>query len=137
MNTNIKKSLIIVIAFTVLALIAGCAHDKSNGDTATPQKQEKSEKNDKKDETKIEVKGTPAPGSKFAKLKSGMTLKEVIAKIGEPDSQWQRPTGKSHIPFYFGDDRWVVEFSYKKEGKLTFNGGGDQKLTAIEVNKNE
>ena len=138
MNMNIRKSFIVaLIAITVLAVLAGCVHNKPKDDTATPQKQEKSEKADKKDESKIGVIGTPAPGSKFAKLKLGMTMKEVFAKIGEPNNQWQRPTGKSHIPFYFGDDRWVVECSYKKEGKLTFNAGGDQKLTAIEVNKNE
>lgn len=138
MNMNIRKSFIVaLIAITALAVLAGCVHNKSKNDTATPQKQEKSEKADKKDESKTGVIGTPAPGSKFAKLKLGMTMKEVFAKIGEPNNKWQRPTGKSHIPFYFGDDQWVVECSYKKEGKLTFNAGGDQKLTAIEVNKNE
>ena len=138
MNMNIRKSFIVaLIAITVLAVLAGCVHNKPKDDTATPQKQEKSEKADKKDESKIGVIGTPAPGSKFAKLKLGMTMKEVFAKIGEPNNQWQRPTGKSHIPFYFGDDRWVVECSYKKEGRLIFNSGGAQELNTIEVNKNE
>jgi hypothetical protein len=142
MNMDIKKRFIVALsALTVLALLAGCAHNKSKDDTATPQKQEKSEKadkkTDKKDESKTGVIGTPASGSKFAKLKLGMTMKEVFAKIGGPDAQWDRPTGKSHIPFYFGDDRWVIECSYKKEGRLTFNSGGAQALTAIEVNKNE
>ena len=146
MNMDIKKSFIIALSvLTVLAVLPGCAHNKSKDDTATPQKQEKSEKadkkadkkDDKKDESKSGVIGTPAPGSKFAKLKLGMTMKEVFAKIGRPDAQWHRPTGKSHIPFYYGDDRWVEECSYKKEGRLTFNSGGDQKLTTIEVNKKE
>jgi hypothetical protein len=142
MNMDIKKSFIVAFsALTVLAVLAGCAHNKSKDDTATPQKQEKSEKTDKKtdkkDESKTGVIGTPASGSKFAKLKLGMTMKEVFAKIGRPDAQWDRPTGKAHIPFYFGDDRWVIECSYKKEGRLTFNSGGAQELTAIEVNKKE
>ena len=146
MNSDIKKSFIVALSmFSVLAVLAGCAHNKSKDDTATPQKQEKSEKADKKtdrkevkkEESKPAIIGTPAAGSKFAKLKLGMTMKEVFAKIGSPDSQWNRPTGKSHIPFYFGDDRWVEECSYKKEGRLTFNSGGAQQLNAIEVNKKE
>ena len=102
-----------------------------------PRKKRNPKRPTKKNESKIGVIGTPAPGSKFAKLKLGMTMKEVIAKIGSPDKQWHRPTGKAHIPFYYGDDRWVVECSYKKEGRLTFNSGGDQRLTGIEVKKNE
>lgn len=142
MNVKIKKSLMIALAaLAVFAVLAGCARNKSTEDTTTPQKQEKSEKvdkkADKKDESKTGIIGTPARGSKFAKLKLGMTMNEVFAKIGRPNAQWHRPTGKAHIPFYFGDDRWVVECSYKKEGRLTFNSGGDQILTTIEVNKSE
>jgi Ni/Co efflux regulator RcnB len=157
MNMDIKKSFIVVLSvLTVLTVLAGCAR-KSQDDTAAPQKQEKSEKADKKadkkaekkvdkkaekkdekkDESKTGVIGTPASGSKFSKVKLGMTMNEVFAKIGRPDSQWERPTGKSHIPFYFGDDRWVIECSYKKEGRLTFNGGGAHELNTIEVNRKE
>lgn len=125
-----------------LAMLAGCAHKQAKNDTAAaPQKQEKQEKAEKADKggeaANGEIVGTPARGSKFAKLKLGMTLKDTVAKIGPPDNQWQRPTGKAHIPFYFGDDRWVLEYSYKKEGKLTFNYGGDQILTGIVVNTAE
>jgi len=142
MNVKIKKSFIIALAaLAVFAVLAGCARNKSTEDTTTPQKQEKTEKvdkkADKKDENKTGIIGTPARGSKFARLKLGMTMNEVFAKIGRPNAQWHRPTGKAHIPFYFGDDRWVFECSYKKEGRLTFNSGGDQILTTIEVNKNE
>ena len=84
-----------------------------------------------------EVVGKPAPGSKFAKLKIGMTLSEVQKLIGQPTKQWQHPTGKASIPFYFGPDRWVIQCSYKHEGVLTFNSGGDQVLTLIEVNRAE
>ncbi|MFA5073780.1 MAG: hypothetical protein WC539_07780 [Nitrospirota bacterium] len=140
MNMDMKKSFIIVLcALTVLAVLTGCAR-KSQDDTTAPQKQEKSKKIDKKAEKKDEktgLIGTPARGSKFAKLKLGMTMKEVFAKIGRPSAQWERPTGKAHIPFYFGDDRWVIECSYKKEGRLTFNAGGAQELNTIEVNRKE
>lgn len=83
------------------------------------------------------VVGTPAAGSKFAKLKLGMTLKEVTEKIGAPAKQWEHPTAKASIPFYHGADRWVVQRSYAGEGVLTFNGGGDQVLSQIQVNKDE
>lgn len=79
--------------------------------------------------------GKPAAGSKFAKLKLGMTLKQVVALIGAPNDQSTHPTGKSAIPFYFGPDRWVIEYFYKGEGRLTLNSGEEQLLTLIEVNK--
>lgn len=78
-----------------------------------------------------------APGLKFSKLKVGMTLAQVEKTIGRPTKQWQHPTGKASIPFYFGPDRWVIQYSYKGEGVLTFNSGGEQLLTLIEVNKTE
>jgi len=79
--------------------------------------------------------GTPAPGSKFAKLKLGMPLTQVVGLIGQPSDQSKHPTGKSAIPFYFGPDRWVLEYFYKGEGRLTLNYGEEQLLTGIEVNK--
>lgn len=81
--------------------------------------------------------GKPAKGSKFAKLKIGMTLLQVEKQIGPPNKQWQHPTSKASIPYYFGPDRWVIQYSYMKEGILTFNAAGDQLLTRIEVNKAE
>lgn len=84
-----------------------------------------------------EIVGTPAPGSKFSKLKIGLTLKQVVALIGPPTTEWQHPTGKLAIPFYFGPDRWVIKYSYKGEGQLTFNFGEEQFLTRVEVNKAE
>ncbi|HEY0665034.1 MAG TPA: hypothetical protein VGD24_03115 [Gallionella sp.] len=117
-----------------LVAFAGCASNPSKEEAAAePQTKEAA----KPAEAAGGIVGTPAKGSKFAKLKLGMSKSEVIAKIGKPDNEWRRPTGKSSIPFYFGDDRWVMEATYKKEGKLTFNYGGDQALTEIVVNKNE
>ncbi|ADE10611.1 hypothetical protein [Sideroxydans lithotrophicus] len=84
-----------------------------------------------------EVVGKPAPGSKFAKLKTGMSLNQVEKLIGPPTKRWTHPTGKASIPFYFGPDRWVIQYAYKSEGVLTFNSGGEQLLTRIEVNKGE
>ena len=89
-----------------------------------------------KDDTAKTV-GKQRPGPKFAKLKLGMTLKDVVAKIGKPTDHWEHPTGKAAIPFYFGPDKWVIVYSYAKEGQLTFNQGEDQKLTDIQVNRSE
>ncbi len=83
------------------------------------------------------VANVPMPGIKFAKLKSGMTLNQVEKLIGTPDRQWRHPTEKASIAFYFGPDRWVIKYAYKGEGVLTFNSGGEQLLTNIEVNKAE
>jgi hypothetical protein len=132
---QINKFLLIIS----LAVLAGCAHKQAKDDTAAaaPQKKEKAEKSDKVNAASGEIVGTPARGSKFAKLKLGMTMKQVVAMIGEPADHWQRPTGKAAIPFYFGDDRWILETSYKKEGRLTFSYGGDQVLTGIVVNTAE
>lgn len=51
-----------------------------------------------------EVFGTPAPNCKFAKLKIGMTYREVNSLIGAPDDIFRHETGKRWIPFYFGND---------------------------------
>jgi hypothetical protein len=87
--------------------------------------------------TEGSIVGKPAKDSKFAKLKIGMTLLQVTRLIGPPTRQWQHPTDKASVPYYFGPDRWVIQYAYKKEGILTFNAGGDQLLTRIEVNKAE
>ncbi len=83
------------------------------------------------------VANVPTPGVKFAQLKTGMTLNQVEKLIGSPDKQWRHPTEKASIAFYFGPDRWVIKYAYKGEGVLTFNSGGEQLLTNIEVNKAE
>ena len=81
--------------------------------------------------------GKPAADSMFAKLKIGMTLSQVEGVIGAPTRQWRHSTEKARIPYYFGPDRWVIRYAYKGEGVLTFNSGGEQLLTRIEVNKAE
>jgi hypothetical protein len=68
-----------------------------------------------------EISGIPAPGSKFARLKIGMSIDEVFRLIGMPTGQSSYPTGKSHIPFYHGADRWRQEAIYKGQGRLVFS----------------
>lgn len=138
-----KFSHLILIVFAAI-LSSACASRTAKTDTA-PATTDAAKKDAKKESAKKtdaaepegEIVGKPAPGSKFAKLKLGMTLKQVEKLIGPPSQQWQRPTAKLAIPFYFGPDRWVMEYSYKKEGLLTFNYGEEQFLTRIVVNKDE
>jgi hypothetical protein len=117
------------LALVVLssALLGACASKPSKNDSS-PAPAAKVEG---------EIVGKPAPGSKFSKLKIGMPLKQVVATIGAPTKEWSHPTGKVSIPFYFGPDRWVIQYSYKGEGLLTLNSGEEQLLTKIEVNKAE
>lgn len=70
---------------------------------------------------KGEIVGTPAPGSKFDKLKIGMTLEQVENLIGRPNDTDSRITGKHYQPFYFGGDTQRTEAFYKGEGQLTFS----------------
>jgi hypothetical protein len=87
-----------------------------------------------------EIVGTPAPGSKFAKLKIGMTMREVSAAIGAPDDLIRHETGKRWIPFYFGDDAQRMQALVRNEGCLTYTGGnvfggGGNQLIKIEVDR--
>lgn len=71
-----------------------------------------------------EIVGTPAKNSKFAKIRIGMGQKQVEDLIGAPNDSHSYTTGKAFIPFYFGKDAYRIETFYKKEGSLTFQGGG-------------
>lgn len=68
-----------------------------------------------------EIIGTPAPSSKFARLKIGMSLEQVENLIGQPNKTDSRITGKQYQPFYFGGDTQRTEAFYKNEGQLTFS----------------
>jgi ABC-type Fe3+-hydroxamate transport system substrate-binding protein len=138
----------LVLIVLTAALASACASrqakTESNESTSsapppktTPAKETAKKETVKKEAPEGEIVGKPAAGSKFSKLKLGMTLNQVEKAIGRPTKQWTHPTGKASIPFYFGADRWVIQYSYKGEGVLTINSGGDQLLTRIEVNKAE
>jgi outer membrane protein assembly factor BamE (lipoprotein component of BamABCDE complex) len=75
-------------------------------------------------ESKRGIYGNPPRHSPFAKLKLGMSSKQVTDLIGEPTDQKSYMTGKIWIPFYFGSDRARLEYRYKGQGVLTFVGGG-------------
>lgn len=67
--------------------------------------------------------GTPQPESRFSRVKMGMTVREVVDLLGEPDNMHRYETGKRWLPFYYGADVQRVQFRYKGEGCLTFTGG--------------
>ncbi|MEC5384657.1 hypothetical protein VVD49_02925 [Uliginosibacterium sp. H3] len=75
-------------------------------------------------ETEGEITGKPAAGSKFGKLKIGMSMKQVTDLIGQPSDQGAYITGKAFIPFYYGGDRHRYEAVYKGTGRLIFAGEG-------------
>jgi hypothetical protein len=135
------KHLHLVLIVLTVALASACASKQAKTDNSESTPAAKSAKESAKKEapppTEGAIVGKPAAGSKFSKLKIGMTLSQVEKTIGRPTKQWTHPTGKASIPFYFGPDRWVIQYSYKGEGVLTINSGGDQVLTRIEVNKAE
>jgi hypothetical protein len=88
-----------------------------------------------------EISGVPAANSRFAKLKIGMSQKQVADLIGEPTDQGAYVTGKAFIPFYFGSDRSRWEMIYKGQGRLIFSNqsgfGSGFYLTWIIHNSNE
>ncbi|MBI5007070.1 MAG: hypothetical protein HZB95_08075 [Nitrosomonadales bacterium] len=135
------KHIDLVLIVITAASLTACASKQA--DTGAPASAPASKTAPAKESARKEaapegaIVGKPAAGSKFAKLKIGMTLAQVEKLIGPPTKQWQHPTAKASIPFYFGPDRWVLQYSYKGEGILTLNAGEDQLLTRIEVNKAE
>lgn len=70
-----------------------------------------------------EIVGTIKPGSKFSKLKIGMTMAQVQKLIKAPDDMTRHETGKRWIPFYFGNDSQRLQTLYEGEGCLTYTGG--------------
>lgn len=89
---------------------------------------------DEQSSVSADIVGKPLQGGKFAKLKIGMSKERVEETIGAPDRQWQQYTGDS-TPYYTGTDRWLIQYSFKKEGLLTF--GQDHLLIRILVNRAE
>ncbi len=130
----------LILVFLAATLVTACASKQTRTEEVPPARNViKSVEELSREEpvSKGVIVGKPEEGSKFSKLKIGMTLNQVERMIGRPTKQWTHHTGKASTPFYFGPDRWVIQYSYKGEGVLTLNSGGEQLLTKIEVNKSE
>lgn len=107
-------------------LMAGFAHAAfSHGNDQTPQSSKDG----------YGVIGTPAPDSKFSRIRIGWDRRHVTDVIGQPHDEKVYATGKAWNPFYAGSNMARTEFHYKGEGILTFGGNG--KLIRIIVNPNE
>ena len=71
-----------------------------------------------------EVIGVIADGSRYSKLKIGMSTDDVQAVFGRtPDRSHTYESGKRWIPFYFGNDARRMQVLYKDQGCLIFTGG--------------
>jgi outer membrane protein assembly factor BamE (lipoprotein component of BamABCDE complex) len=135
-------------AIVVTFLLTGCQTTQKSGSTAaaTPSAKVESPTDTQTvkgiNDWEGEITGKPAPGSKFTKLKIGMSMKQVTDLIGPPTDQGAYITGKAWIPFYYGSDRYRHELVYKGQGRLIFAGGsrGDYSsgyLTSIIHNAKE
>ena len=74
--------------------------------------------------------GTPAPQSKFSKLKLGMSLNQVKSLIGESKDCYYNPKDSSNFSISGSD------CPYKNEGLLIFDMGKQQSLFRIVVDTN-
>ena len=111
-----KINVLIVLFFTSIALITGCA---TKGGTD-------SQKTENVPQVKQElprIVGDIPPNSPFSKIKIGMPMGQVNDLIGQPNDQTNYATGKTFIPFYFGSDSSRIEAYYKGQGRITFTGG--------------
>jgi hypothetical protein len=76
-----------------------------------------------------EIVGTEIPGSPFAKLEIGMSLKQVKKALGDKRQDdadcGSYLTGKSFIPFHFGGDKVRQECAYEGLGRLVFTNQSD------------
>ena len=84
------------------------------------------------------IEGTPAPHSKFSKLKLGMSRNEVTALIGTWSDVKTYTSSTAMIPYanlIDPDGSVMQDMYYKHEGVLTFKGVNG-KLVKMVVDKN-
>lgn len=133
-----------IIVASLLTLLVGCSSTQKTDKAQTPASVATATGSNarivKSKDGKIdgEVIGSPASGSKFAKLEIGMSSTAVIMLIGVPDDQISLITGKAFIPFYFGSGTAEVEYFYAHSGRLTFGneGGSLSEYTLIRIENN-
>ncbi len=126
----------LIIATTVL--ISACSGGSDSSSTATGSKPAKAAKPATVKPRGSKVTGDIKPGSKFAKIKLGMSMAQVNSTIGSPNDSRSHETGKRWIPLYYGTDTRRIQALYSGEGCLTYNGGNrfggaGKKLIGINV----
>ena len=128
-----------IVAIVATFLLIGCQTAQKSKSTETAQKSKSTEsqapsaKAESPSGTKTvkgingwegDITGTPAPGSRFKRLKIGMGMQQVTDLIGQPTDRGAYVTGKAWIPFYHGSDRHRYEMVYQGLGRLIFSSGG-------------
>jgi len=120
----------VIAAIVAVFVLTGCKTAQKSGSSSSDAPGVKAES--PKDTQTVkgindwegEISGKPAPGSKFTKLKIGMSVKQVTDLIGQPTDQGSYITAKAWIPFYHGgSDRYRHEMVYKGQGRLIFASG--------------
>lgn len=81
------------------------------------------------------VHGTAPKKNRFAKIKIGMSQKQVTDLIGQPSDSNSYATAKAFIPFYFGGDKLETKLYYKGAGRLVFasNNGVTTAMSLIGI----
>jgi len=74
-----------------------------------------------------EIFGKPAPGSKFNKIRIGMSQHQVEKLLGEPSDWHEYTTGKAWIPVaaLFMSDIQRMESIYPKTGRIIYGSGNN------------
>jgi hypothetical protein len=112
-------------AVTLLLVAAPADARKKDRDSDEPPTREVTGRND----VEGEIVGTEIPGSPFAKLEIGMSLKQVKKSLGDKRQDdadcGSYLTGKSFIPFHFGGDKVRQECAYEGLGRLVFTNQSD------------
>ncbi len=144
-----KKTVAVASTVACVLALAGCANQQGPAEPqsagvkrapadATPTQGATTVVGKAPDSKDTELIGKPAPNSKFAKLRFGMSPQQVMNTIGAPADTNTHETGKRWIPFYFGPDARRTEVVYPGEGCLTYTGGniygsGSNELIKIHV----
>ncbi|TZF90673.1 hypothetical protein FW784_04435 [Lysobacter lacus] len=106
-------------------MAAAAPADARKKDSDEPPSREVVGKND----VEGEIVGNEIPGSPFAKLEIGMSLKQVTKSLGDKRQDaadcGTYLTGKSFIPFHFGGDKVREECAYEGLGRLVFTNQSD------------
>jgi hypothetical protein len=112
-----------MVAMVALSAVATAEARKKDSDE--PPSREVTGRND----VEGEIVGTEIPGSPFAKLEIGMSLKQVTKVLGDKRQDdadcGSYLTGKSFIPFHFGGDKVRQECAYEGLGRLVFTNQSD------------
>gem|GEM_PF-6075267 len=81
------------------------------------------------------ARGTVPSNSTFAKITTGMSMREVYDLIGQPTSAKLYGTKNTLFPYYMGDDQARFDARYRGEGRISFRGAGPAgcKLRVFEI----